>query len=72
MNFEKIKFYVKKGLWNEKMCKIAVKKGIITQEQYENIINDIPIDSAQAELNNLMDLLADAEEAMIEGVESIE
>ena len=40
MNFEKIKYYILSGLWNEKMAKIAIKKGIITQQQYEDIINE--------------------------------
>ena len=72
MNFEKIKFYMDSGLWNEKMCKIAVKKGIITQAQYEDIINNVPTNNLQEEINHLQNLLTSAEEALIEGVESIE
>lgn len=29
-----------KGLWNKAMVKIAVKKGIITLEQYKEIVGE--------------------------------
>ena len=40
MNYEMIKRNYDKGLWNKAMVKIAVKKGIITQAQYEEIVGD--------------------------------
>lgn len=35
--FEKIKFYYDNGIWTEKMVKNAVNKGLITEEEYEEI-----------------------------------
>lgn len=40
MNYTTIKSNYKKGLWTKAMVKIAVKKGIITKEQYKEITND--------------------------------
>lgn len=37
MSFERIKYYYEVGLWNLPMVKIAVKKGVITSEQFEQI-----------------------------------
>lgn len=37
MNFETIKKNYEKGLWSAPMVKMAVKKGVITKEQYEEI-----------------------------------
>ena len=37
MNFETIKKNYDKGLWSASMVKMAVKKGIITKEQYTEI-----------------------------------
>ena len=37
MNFETIKKNYKKGLWSAVMVKMAVRKGIITKEQYTEI-----------------------------------
>lgn len=37
MNFETIKKNYDKGLWTATLVKIAVKKGIITKEQYTEI-----------------------------------
>lgn len=37
MTFEKIKYYFDAGLWSAPMVKIAVKKGIITKEEYKTI-----------------------------------
>lgn len=37
MNFETIKKNYEKGLWSAPMVKMAVKKGIITKEQYTEI-----------------------------------
>lgn len=37
MTYEMIKTNFDKGLWNEAMVKVAVKKGIITTEQFTEI-----------------------------------
>ena len=37
MNFESIKKNYDRGLWNVAMVKMAVKKGVITKEQYAEI-----------------------------------
>lgn len=37
--FNRIKYYYQKNLWTIDMVKIAVHKGIITKEQFENITN---------------------------------
>lgn len=38
--FEKIKYFYQKGLWTKEMVHIAVVKGIITEEQYIQIVGD--------------------------------
>lgn len=38
--FEIIKRNYERGLWTKKMVSIAVKKGVITPEQYEEIIGE--------------------------------
>lgn len=40
MSFERIKYYYEGGLWNIQMVKMAVKKGVITKEQFEEITNE--------------------------------
>ena len=40
MNYTTIKLNYEKGLWTKVMVKNAVKKGIITKEQYKEITND--------------------------------
>lgn len=37
MNFETVKRNYELGLWNIALVKMAVKKGIITKEQYQEI-----------------------------------
>lgn len=37
MNFEMVKKNFERGLWSISMVKMAVRKGIITKEQYEEI-----------------------------------
>lgn len=37
MNFETIKKNFERGLWSAIMVKMAVRKGIITKEQYQEI-----------------------------------
>lgn len=39
MNFETIKRNYDKGLWSIAMVKMAVRKGIITKEQFTEITN---------------------------------
>jgi polyhydroxyalkanoate synthesis regulator phasin len=38
--YEKIKKWYKQGLWTEKMVDDAVDKGVITQEEAEQIIKE--------------------------------
>lgn len=37
---EKIKKWYKQGLWSEEMVQNAVKKGIITAEDYKEIVGE--------------------------------
>lgn len=37
MNYETIKKNYEKGLWTVQLVKMAVKKGVITKEQYKEI-----------------------------------
>ena len=39
--FEKIKRWYKQGLWTEQMVQNAVEKGVITQEQYKEIVSEV-------------------------------
>ena len=38
MTFEKIKRYYETGLWSKSLVKMAVRKGIITEGQYHDIV----------------------------------
>ena len=38
LNFETIKSFYEKGLWNAQLVKMSVKKGILTQEQANEIL----------------------------------
>ena len=40
MSYERIKYYYEAGLWSKPMVKVAVKKGIITQEQYKEVTGE--------------------------------
>ena len=40
MNFETIKKNFERGLWNAAMVKMAVRKGVITREQYRDITGE--------------------------------
>lgn len=40
MSFERVKYYYNAGLWNKAMVKMAVKKGVITTEQYTEITGE--------------------------------
>ena len=37
MNFVTVKRNYERGLWNDAMVKMAVRKGVITREQYRDI-----------------------------------
>jgi uncharacterized XkdX family phage protein len=41
MNFERVKYYFEAGLWSKPMVKMAVRKGVITKEQYQEIIGEL-------------------------------
>ena len=40
MSFDRIKYFYNAGLWNKQMVKMAVRKGVITPEQYEEITGE--------------------------------
>ena len=73
MNYETIFKNYQRGLWNEQMVQLAVTKGIITAKEYQNIIDNKPIDysSLTETIEELSNILEDAESAITEGVESI-
>lgn len=39
--FEKIKKWYKQGLWTELMIQNAVEKGVISEEQYKEIVSEV-------------------------------
>ena len=40
MNYETIKKNYERGLWNAAMVKMAVRKGVITKEQFKEITGE--------------------------------
>ena len=40
MNYKMIKKNYDKGLWSKQMVKVAVKKGVITKEEYKEITGE--------------------------------
>lgn len=40
MSYERIEFFYMSGLWSKAMVKKAVKKGVITKEQYKELTGD--------------------------------
>lgn len=40
MTFELIKKNYDRKLWSKKMVELAMKKGVITEEQYKNIVGE--------------------------------
>lgn len=40
MSFERVKYYFEAGLWSKPMVKMAVKKGVITKEEYKLITGE--------------------------------
>lgn len=41
MSYERVKYYFEAGLWSKQMVKMAVRKGIITKEQYTEITGEV-------------------------------
>jgi hypothetical protein len=41
MNFDMIKRNYERGLWNKAMVRLAVRKGVLTPEQYREITGDV-------------------------------
>lgn len=37
MNYTTVKYNYEKGLWNVAMVRVAVRKGVITKEQFKEI-----------------------------------
>ena len=37
MSFERVKYYFEAGFWSVPMVKMAVRKGVITKEQFKEI-----------------------------------
>lgn len=73
MNYETIMRNYQRGLWTKQMVHLAVAKGVITEEQYENILANKPIDynGLLEEIEELSGVIEDAGAALVEGVESI-
>lgn len=40
MSFERVKYNYNAGLWSKPMVRMAVKKGVITKEQFKEIIGE--------------------------------
>lgn len=40
MSFERIKYNYNAGLWSKPMVRMAVRKGVITKEQFEEIVGE--------------------------------
>ena len=40
MSYERIKYYFEAGLWSKPMVKMAVRKGVITMDQYKEIVGE--------------------------------
>lgn len=40
MSFERVKAYYEAGMWSKPMVKMAVRKGVITKEQYTEIVGE--------------------------------
>jgi hypothetical protein len=47
MSFEIIKQNYERGLWTKAMLRVCVKKGLITEKQYEDIVDKKETNSAQ-------------------------
>lgn len=40
MNYSRVKYYYEAGLWSKPMVKMAVRKGVITKEEYFEITGE--------------------------------
>ena len=40
MNYDMIKRNYDRGLWNKQMVALAVKKGVITKKEYQEIVGE--------------------------------
>lgn len=40
MDFERVKLRYEQGLWNKPMVRMAVRKGVITKDQYKEITGE--------------------------------
>lgn len=40
MSYERVKYYYEEGLWSKPMVKMAVRKGVITREEYTEITGE--------------------------------
>lgn len=40
MSYERVKYYYDAGLWSRPMVKMAVRKGVITKEQFMEITGE--------------------------------
>lgn len=40
MSYERVKYYYITGLWSKPMVKMAVRKGVITKAEYEEITGE--------------------------------
>ncbi len=40
MSFEKVKYNYEEGFWSKQQVKMAVRKGIISKEQYKTITGE--------------------------------
>lgn len=40
MSFERIKYNYDAGLWSKPMVRMAVRKGVITKEQFKEIVGE--------------------------------
>ena len=40
MSFERIKYNYDAGLWSKQMVRMAVRKGVITKEQFKEIVGE--------------------------------
>lgn len=41
MTYEQIKRNYDRGLWNKQMVRVCVVKGVISKEQYREIVNEV-------------------------------
>ena len=40
MSYERVKYYYNAGLWSKPMVKMAVRKGVISKEEYAEITGE--------------------------------